>query len=94
MISYFQAIILGLLQGVTGKKRLLVLAGISTFGTQAAAEYVTKAEYISDLINHVNVAPFGAPPKLPMNYQVLVRVKVNGGVPAQISYVSHHVLGQ
>ncbi|MEK7829488.1 MAG: hypothetical protein AAB401_00295 [Acidobacteriota bacterium] len=86
--------VVSLLRGVAGKKRLLILAGITTFGTQAAAEYVTKTEYISDLIAHLNVAAPGSAPKLPMNYQVLVKVKVNGGVPAQISYVSHHVLDQ
>ena len=86
--------VVSLLRGVAGKKRLLILAGITTFGTQAAAEYVTKTEYINDLIAHLNVAPSGSTPHLPMNYQVLVKVKVNGGVPAQISYVSHHVLEQ
>ncbi len=86
--------VVSLLQGVTGKKRMLILAGITTHGTQAAAEYVTKLEYINDLIQHLNIAPRGAPPQLPMNYQVLVKVKVNGGVPVQISYVTHHVLGQ
>lgn len=84
--------LISLLQGVTGKKRMLILAGITTHGTQAAAEYVTKLEYINDLIQHLNIAPPGAPPKLPMNYQVLMKVKVNGGVPVQISYVTHHVL--
>lgn len=86
--------VVSLLQGVTGKKRLLILAGITTYGTQAAAEYVSKPEYISDLITHLNIAPAGAPPKLPMNFQVLIRVKVNGGVPVQSSYVTHHALGQ
>lgn len=86
--------VVSLLQGVSGKKRLLILAGITTLGTQAAAEYVTKSEYIADLVNHLNVAAPGAEPKLPMNYQVLVKVKVNGGVPVQISYVTHHALGQ
>ncbi|MDX2040580.1 MAG: hypothetical protein SF097_04985 [Acidobacteriota bacterium] len=86
--------VVSLLQGVSGQKRLLILAGITTHGTQAAAEYVTKPEYINELINRLNIASPGAPPKLPMNYQVLVKVKVNGGVPVQVSYVTHHVLGQ
>ncbi|MEP7341074.1 MAG: hypothetical protein ABI977_25310, partial [Acidobacteriota bacterium] len=84
--------VVSLLQGLNGKKRMLILAGITTLGTQAAAEYVTKPDYIRDLIQHLNTAPPGAPPKLPDNYQVLVKVKVNGGVPAQISYVTHHRL--
>jgi len=84
--------VVSLLQGLNGEKRMLILAGITTLGTQAAAEYVTKPDYIRDLIQHLNTEPAGLRPKLPENYQILVKVKVNGGVPAQISYVTHHVL--
>ncbi len=86
--------VVSLLQGLDAKNRLLILAGITTLGTQASVEYVTKSDYIRDLIKHLNVAPPGATPKLPANYQVLIKVKVNGGVPVQISYVTHHVLNQ
>ena len=61
-------------------------------GTQAAAEYVTRPEYIKELVTRLNVASPGEPPRLPEYYQVLIKVKVNGGVPVQISYVTHHVL--
>jgi hypothetical protein len=84
--------VVSLLQGLDGKKRMLILAGITTLGTQAATEYVTKPDYIRDLINHLNTAPSGAPPKLPENFQALVKVKVNGGVPVHVSYVTHHRL--
>jgi hypothetical protein len=86
--------VVSLLEGLDAKNRLLILAGITTLGTQAAAEYVTKPDYIRDLIKHLNTEPPGNPPRLPANYQVLVRVKVNGGVPVQISYVTHHVLNR
>lgn len=84
--------VISFLRGLDENRRLLILAGITTFGTQAAAEYVTKPEHIKDLIAHLNTAPTGQPPKLPPYFQVLVKVKVNGGVPVQISYVTHHVL--
>jgi hypothetical protein len=86
--------VVSLLQGLDGKKRMLILAGITTHGTQAAVEYVTKPDYIRDLVRNLNTAPAGGPPKLPGNFQVLVRVKVNGGVPVQVSYVTHHRLDQ
>lgn len=86
--------VISLLQGLDGKKRMLILAGITTLGTQAAVEYVTKPDYVSDLVKHLNTAPAGEEPKLPENFQTLVRVKVNGGVPAHISYVTHHRLDQ
>ncbi|MBO0862772.1 MAG: hypothetical protein J2P21_30605 [Chloracidobacterium sp.] len=86
--------VVSLLQGLDGKKRMLILAGITTHGTQAAVEYVTRPDYIRDLVKNLNTAQAGAPPKLPVNFQALVRVKVNGGVPVQVSYVTHHRLDQ
>jgi len=86
--------VVSLLQGLDGKKRMLILAGVTTHGTQAAAEYVTKPDYIRDLIRNLNTAPAETPPKLPGSFQAVVRVKVNGGVPVQVSYVTHHRLDQ
>jgi hypothetical protein len=86
--------VVSLLQGLDGKKRMLILAGITTHGTQAAVEYVTKPDYIRDLVRNLNTATAGGQPKLPGNFQVLVRVKVNGGVPVRVSYVTHHRLDQ
>jgi hypothetical protein len=82
------------LAGLSRKNRLMILAGINTFGTQAAAEYVTRPEYIRDLISHLDTASAGEEPKLPEDYQILIKVKVAGGVPIDISYVTHHVLNQ
>jgi hypothetical protein len=80
------------LQGLDEKHKLLILAGITTFGTQAAAEYVTSLVHIKDLIARLNTSPVGQPPMLPPYYQVLIKAKVIGGVPVRISYVTHHVL--
>lgn len=84
--------VVSLLQGLSEKNCIMILAGINTFGTQAAAEYVTQPEYIKDLISHLNIAPAGELPSLPTHFQILLKVKVNGGVPVHISYVTHHVL--
>jgi len=79
------------LKGLNENYRLLILAGITTFGTQAAAEYVTKPEYVKDLIAHLST-PSDGQPRLPSYFQILIKVKVNGGVPVQMQYVTHHVL--
>lgn len=86
--------VISMLKGLGEDNRLMILAGINTFGTQAAVEYVTSPKYIKDLINHLNVSPEGEPPHLPDYFQLLLKAKVNGGVPVQISYVTHHVLDQ
>lgn len=62
--------------------------------TQAAAEYVTRPDYLKDLIAHLNTAAPDEPPQLPQYFQILLKVKVNGGVPIHVSYVTHHVLSQ
>lgn len=84
--------LVSLLRGLDGKNKLMVLAGLTTIGTQAAAEYVTKPEYVQELISHLNTSTNGAAPKLPAFYQIVIKAKVNGGVPVQIDYVTHHVL--
>jgi len=84
--------VISMLKGLNENYRLLILAGITTFGTQAAAEYVTKPEYIKDLIAHLATSSAEGPPRLPSYFQILIKVKVNGGVPVQISYVTHHEL--
>ncbi|HEY2933090.1 MAG TPA: hypothetical protein VGK99_15210 [Acidobacteriota bacterium] len=84
--------VISLLRGLDDKHRLLILAGISTFGTQAAAEYVSKTEYIRELIERLNTSTSKDTVQLPKYFQVLIRVRVNGGVPVEISYVTHHVL--
>ena len=65
---------------------------MTTFGTQAATEYVTKPEYFKELIARLNTSADAHSPQFPNYYQILLKVKVQGGVPIQISYVTHHVL--
>src|SRR5262249_3497588 len=69
--------VISLLKGLEAKDRLMILAGITTFGTQAAAEYVTKPEYVEDLIKHLNISGQGPEEKLPAYFQILIKVKVN-----------------
>lgn len=84
--------LVSMIKGLGDQNRLLILAGITTHGTQAAAEYVTKPEYVKELVARVNSSADAQNPALPDFFQVLVKVKINGGVPVQISYVTHHVL--
>ena len=84
--------VISMLKGLNLNQRILILAGLTTISTQAAAEYVTKPEYISELTAKLNTAPGESARSLPDYYQAVIKVKVNGGVPVQISYVTHHVL--
>ncbi|HUK92348.1 MAG TPA: hypothetical protein VLZ81_18245 [Blastocatellia bacterium] len=68
------------------------MAGITTFGTQAAAQYVAEPQYASELLGHLTGSAAGNSQQVPPFYLALVRVKVNGGVPVKPTYVTHHVL--
>jgi hypothetical protein len=84
--------VVSLLKGLGESNRLMILAGTTTFATQAAAEYVIDAENVNDLVKKLggSASPFSS--SLPASFQVLLKVKVNGGVPVQTSYVTHHIL--
>ncbi|MEW5977503.1 MAG: hypothetical protein AB1898_17055 [Acidobacteriota bacterium] len=84
--------VVSLLQGLQPNRRLMILAGITTYGTQAAAEFVTSPAGLRELHSKLSpvtgaTAPAAIPP-----LQVLLRVKVNGRVPVQVTYVTHHIL--
>lgn len=84
--------LISMLNGLDAKHRLLVLAGITTYGTQAAAEFVTKPDNLKELMSRLQPPQSVAVSPLPGKFQVLLKVKVNGSVPVQISYMTHHVL--
>lgn len=84
--------LVSLLPGLSPNRRVMVLAGINTYGTQAAAEYVARPEYAERLIERLGGAASEKDPALPDYYQVLLRVAVNDGVPVKVEYITHHVL--
>jgi hypothetical protein len=68
-----------LLPGIAPGRRILVLAGLSTSGTQAAAEAVTSASRIDDLLKRVGT---GRAPgsKWPNSFQSVWRVDLSRGL--------------
>src|SRR5215472_4315148 len=83
--------LISLLKGLETNHRLLILAGITTFGTQAATEYATNPENMKELVTHLKAGPGGSG-SIPPYFQVLIRVKINGGVPVHTDYVTYHPL--
>ncbi len=76
--------------GLTGEHRLMILAGILSEGTQAAAEYVTRKEYLGVLNQRLqNMHDEDGPPKY---YQVLLKVDVDNGIPTTVSILAIHPL--
>lgn len=78
--------VVALMPGLNPARWVMVLAGITTLGTQAAVEYASRPNTVEELMKRIsgsatgNVAPFEA----------VLRVKVSGGVPVQSDLVAFH----
>jgi hypothetical protein len=75
-----------LLPGVHSDKRVLVLAGITTFGTQAAAEFVSRNDSLKSLISHLKVAPNGDLEP----FEAVISVKIDDEVPVEERIIAVH----
>lgn len=74
-------------------RRILVLSGSHTWGTQAAAEYVTEPAYLRDLNERLLACQrkSGAPRHAPF-FQVLLRVDGRDNQPIGATFVTHRDL--
>jgi hypothetical protein len=78
--------VIAFIPGIGSAKRVLLLAGLSTFGTEAAAEFVSQEESLKLLVPQLisskdgDIEPFEA----------LIRVTIEGGIPAQEQIVAVH----
>ena len=72
---------------ISGKNTVMILAGIHSPGTQAAAEYAAIPEYLKNL--NQRLLQFSGPPKY---YQALLKVAVDNGIPTTLSLLSVHEL--
>jgi len=79
--------LIALTSGLNASSRVLILAGITTFGTQAAVEFVCRAPRLDELISKLGPSAHRRVPP----FEALLRVKVSGGVPVQSELVSLHV---
>jgi hypothetical protein len=69
--------VIALVPGIDPARSVLILAGTTTFGTQAAAEYVCREDALAELLRRLGVAK--ADDLKP--FEALLRVKVTHGVP-------------
>lgn len=74
--------------GLSDGQEILLLAGTTTFGTQAAVEFVCRAEQLRELLSRQPRT--GAP----QPFAAVIRVRVNGGVPVESRIVAYHALSR
>ncbi|MGH9836533.1 MAG: hypothetical protein ACREBD_04335 [Blastocatellia bacterium] len=75
---------------VSDKNTVMVLAGLHSEGTAAAAEYITGKHYLNEL--NQRLLQMGAGGGRPKHYQALLKVGVENGIPTTISLLSVHEL--
>jgi hypothetical protein len=76
--------IVALVQGLDPTRRVMILAGTTTIGTQAAVEYVCAGDTVEELLRRLGV-PAGSELK---PFEALLRVKVTRGVPVGTQLVA------
>ena len=76
--------IVALVHGLNPTRHVMILAGTTTIGTQAAVEYVCSRDSVEELLHRLNL-PAGAELK---PFEALLRVKVTRGVPVGIQLVA------
>jgi hypothetical protein len=80
--------VVALVRGINPEHSELILAGTTTIGTQAAVEYVTRENYLGELLKKMNVTQPGELKP----FEAVIHVKVARGVPVESSLVALRVL--
>jgi len=76
--------VVSLLPGLAPSHSILILAGNSTFGTQAAVEYVCREDSVKEMLQRMQVTKASE-----LNpFEALVRVKIAHGVPVTTELVA------
>ena len=84
--------LISFLPGITPARRIVVLGGITTLGTQGAADFATSPIGMSQIAEHLGSGSPGAR-QMPPFFQVLLRVDVMKGDILSVKYVTGHAIG-
>jgi hypothetical protein len=76
--------IVALVHGLNPARHVLILAGTTTIGTQAAVEYVCSKDSLEELLRSLAVKAGGEV----QPFEALLRVKVTRGVPVGVQLVA------
>jgi hypothetical protein len=76
--------VIGLVRGLDPGQAVLILAGDTTMGTQAAVEYVCRKKSVEELLLRLSVSQTGQLKP----FEAVIRVKVTRGVPVSTELVA------
>jgi len=80
------------LPGIAPDRRIAILGGLTTLGTQAAAEFATSPTDIAELAARLDPSPGPSPKKIPPFFQAVLKVEIMKGDVLSVKYVTGHVL--
>ena len=80
--------VVGLVKGMIPPRMAMILAGVTTMGTQAAAEYVCRPNAVEDLLQRLTGSKAGDV----IPFEAVLRVKVVSGVPVETELVALHAM--
>jgi hypothetical protein len=83
--------VISVFPGLDADTRMTMLSCSSNEGTGGAAEYVARPDTMKELFARMG---FDARQPLPQAFQAVIKVKLNEGVPVQLSHVTHHILAR
>lgn len=78
--------VVGFIPAPDASRTIMILAGLTTLGTQAAVEFVCRPREVEKLLGALDASPRGAVPP----FEALLRVKVSDGVPVESELVAAH----
>jgi hypothetical protein len=85
-------VLISFLPGLTPDRRIAILGGLTTLGTQAAAEFATSPSQIAEVAARLETGTGTPSWKVPPFFQAVLRVEIMKGDILRVKYVSGHVL--
>jgi len=83
--------LISFLPGISPSRRIVILGGITTLGTQGAADFATSQNGIYEIAEHLGTGSAGSR-QVPSFFQVLLKVEVMKGDILSVNYVTGHVI--
>jgi hypothetical protein len=80
------------LPGITPNRKIVVLGGLTTLGTQAAANFASSPTEIAELAARLDTGPGPSPKRIPPFFQAVLRVEIMKGDVLSVRYVTGHVI--
>lgn len=81
--------VIALVPGLTSSRKTLILAGTTTYGSQAAVEYVSRENSVAALMEQAGAKPGAAVPF----FEALLKVRINNETPVWSQVIATRLTG-